>query len=68
LVTPTRQFGAPHIAGKGVRTDVVAQAVAAEGGGEKATAAVADWYGLTPEQVADAVEFEGIWLSTPPAA
>ena len=67
LVTPTRQFGAPHIAGTRVRTDVVAQAVAAEGGDEKAADAVAEWYGLTPNQVADAVEFEGKWLATPPA-
>ena len=67
LVTPTRQFGAPHIAGTRVRTDVVAQAVAAEGGDENAGAAVAEWYGLKPDQVIDAVEFEGKWLSTPPA-
>jgi uncharacterized protein (DUF433 family) len=63
MLAPDRQFGAPHIAGKGIRTDVLAQAVAAEGGGEEAVKAVADWYDLTPMQVCDAVEFEGPWLA-----
>jgi uncharacterized protein (DUF433 family) len=67
LLAPDRQFGAPHIADTGVRTDVVADVVAAEGGDAQAEAVVADWFGLTPAQVADAVEFEGKWLSTPPA-
>ena len=58
---PARQFGAPHIAGTGVRTDVIAQAVAAEGGNERAVEAVADWFGVTPKQVQDAVYFEGPW-------
>lgn len=65
VVAPAQQFGAPHIACTGVRTDVVAQAFAAEGGEDDATAAVADWFKLTPAQVADAVDFEGRWLSTP---
>jgi uncharacterized protein (DUF433 family) len=66
VLTPTRQFGAPHIAGTGVRTDVVAQMVEAEGGGEPGIAAAVDWFGLSRHQVADAVEFEGRWLSEPP--
>lgn len=61
VLAPDRQFGAPHIAGKGVRTDVLAQAVTAEGGGEGDVRAVADWYGLSPAEVRDAVEFEGPW-------
>ncbi len=32
VLIPTRQFGAPHVAGRGVRTDVVVRAVEAEGG------------------------------------
>ena len=62
VVAPDRQFGAPHIAGKGVRTDVIAQAVAAEGGGGQAETDVAAWYGLTPDEVRDAMQFEGPWL------
>lgn len=62
VVAPDRQFGAPHIAGKGIRTDVIAQAVAAEGGGIKAEVDVAGWYGLTPDEVRDALQFEGPWL------
>ncbi len=62
VVAPDRQFGAPHIAGKGIRTDVVAQAVAAEGGGAEAEAEVAGWYGLTSDEVRDALQFEGPWL------
>jgi uncharacterized protein (DUF433 family) len=61
LLAPDRQFGAPHIAGKGIRTDILAQAVEAEGGGEDGIGAVADWYALTRDQVRDAVEFEGVW-------
>lgn len=68
LLTPGRQFGAPHLAGTGVRTDVIAQAVAAEGGNEKAVASVAEWFGVTPDQVNDAVYFEGPWQATRAAA
>jgi uncharacterized protein (DUF433 family) len=63
LVSPVQQFGAPHIARKGIRTDIIAQAVAAEGGDRNAQRAVAEWYGLTPREVEDAVEFEGAWLT-----
>lgn len=61
VLAPARQFGAPIIAGKGIRTDVLAQAVLAEGGGDEGVKAVADWYDLTPAQVRDAVQFEGAW-------
>lgn len=65
LLSPGKQFGAPHIAGTGVRTDVVADFVAAEGGGELGVEAAAEWFGLAPQQVEDAVEFEGEWLQRP---
>lgn len=61
VLAPARQFGAPIIAGKGIRTDVLAQAVEAEGGDDAAMKSVADWYDLTPAQVRDAVQFEGAW-------
>ena len=66
-VNPRVQFGAPHLRGTGMRTDVVAEMHAAEGGRDAAAEAVQDWFDLTPNQVADAVEFEGKWLSTPPS-
>jgi uncharacterized protein (DUF433 family) len=65
VLDPRRQFGAPHIKGTGVRTDVIAQMVTAEGGGAEAVAATADWFGLGRDQVVDAVEFEGRWLAEP---
>ncbi len=63
IITPARQFGAPHIASKGVRTDVVADAVRAEGADDKAISAVAEWFGLTEAEVRDAVQFEDEWLT-----
>lgn len=68
LLRPGKQFGAPHLAGTGVRTDVIAQAVAAEGGDKRAVAAVADWFGVTSDQVNDAVYFEGPLQATQAAA
>jgi uncharacterized protein (DUF433 family) len=62
VVAPDRQFGAPHIAEKGVRTDVIAEAVAAEGGDANAEKDVAGWYDLTLDEVRDALQFEGPWL------
>ena len=59
VLMPGRQFGAPHVAGRGVRTDVVPQAVAAEDGGKQAVEAVAELYRLRFKEVADAVDFEG---------
>jgi uncharacterized protein (DUF433 family) len=68
LLAPNRQFGAPHVAGTGVRTDVLAEAVAAEGSDEMAEMAVADWFGVTRDQVVEAVYFEGPWQATLKAA
>ena len=62
VLDPAALFGAPHIMQTRVPTDVLATAVQAEGGGEEAVAAVADWHGITPGQVRDAVEFETVWL------
>jgi len=64
LVAPDRQSGAPHVANTGVRTDVVADMVEAEGGGDAGGAAAVEWFGLTPDQVDDAVRFEE-WLQQP---
>jgi uncharacterized protein (DUF433 family) len=63
VIRPDRALGAPHIAGTGVRTDVVADTVQAEGGDEAAELAAASWYGLTPDQVRDAVAAETKWRS-----
>ena len=68
VLTPRRQFGAPAIARTGIRTDVIAQAVAAEGGDRHGIATVAAWFDLRPDQVNDAVFFEGPWLTTKQAA
>ena len=68
VLAPDRQFGAPHVAGTGVRTDVLAQAVAAEGSNDMAETAVAAWFGVTRNQVADAVYFEGPWQAMSMAA
>jgi uncharacterized protein (DUF433 family) len=65
VLIPSRQFGVPHIAGTGVRTDVVAQLVAAEQGAESGIAAAVEWFGLSRNQVSDAVEFEQSLLSEP---
>jgi uncharacterized protein (DUF433 family) len=61
VVRPDRALGAPHIAGTGVRTDVVADTVRAEGGDEAAEIAAAQWYGLSRTQVHDAVVAEAGW-------
>jgi uncharacterized protein (DUF433 family) len=61
VVSPGRQFGAAYIVGKGTRTDIIAEAVAAERTSETVIADVADWFGLTPDEVRDAVRFEGRW-------
>ena len=64
VLDPGRQFGAPHIKGTGVRTDVVAEMVAAESGGLAAVASTADWFGLGRDQVTDAVDFETRFLES----
>ncbi len=63
VIRPDRAFGAPHVADTGVRTDVLADAVKAEGGDVAAVAAVAEWFKLKPKQVEDAVAAEGAWRS-----
>jgi uncharacterized protein (DUF433 family) len=59
---PTIVFGAPHVAGTRVPTRVIAEAVKAEGGGKTSVEAVAEWYGLRPQQVQDAIRFETEWF------
>jgi uncharacterized protein (DUF433 family) len=61
VIDPLVVFGAPHISGTRVPTEPVADAVRAEGGGTTAVAAAADWFGLTEEQVRDAIRFETEW-------
>jgi len=61
VIRPDRVFGAPHIADTGVRTDVLADAVAAEGGGVQAVAAVAAWFKVTEQQVREAMAAEAEW-------
>jgi len=63
ILDPAVSFGAPHIADTGVPTTALATAVRAEGGGQEAVAAVAEWYGVTPANVADALRFETEWLA-----
>lgn len=62
VLDPQIVFGSPHIKGTRVPTRVVAAAVSAEGGGEAAIQAVAEWYRLTPQQIQDAVRFETEWF------
>lgn len=62
VLDPTTLFGAPRIAKTRVPSSVIASAVRAEGGGETAIDAVADWYGVSASQVRDAIEFETSWL------
>ncbi len=65
VLDPRRQFGAPHMKGTGVRTDVIAEMVAAERGGQAAIASTTDWFGLGRDQVTDAVAFEVRLLELP---
>lgn len=62
ILDPRVLFGAPRVANTSVPTAVLAAAVTTEGGGSDAIEAVADWYGVTPQHVADAVSFETEWL------
>jgi uncharacterized protein (DUF433 family) len=62
VLDPATLFGAPRIDQTRVPSAVIAAAVRAEGGGETAIEAVADWYGISSSQVRDAVEFETSWL------
>jgi len=63
VLDPAIRFGAPRIDGTGVPTSVIAAAVRAEGGGEAAMGAVAEWYGVPLEGVQNAMRFETEWLS-----
>ena len=63
VLDPAVRFGTPRINGSGVSTSAVAAAVRAEGGGDPAVAAVADWYGVPLDGVRDAMRFETEWLS-----
>ena len=67
VIRPDRAFGAPHVVDTGVRTDVLADTVTAEGGDEAAIRSVASWFGLTEEQVRAATQAETEWR-TPAAA
>lgn len=67
VIRPDRAFGAPHVRGTGVRTDVIADAVVAEGHTEAAIRDVAAWFGLSLAQVQDALNAEKQWR-TPKAA
>lgn len=62
ILDPQVVFGAPHIEGTRVPTEVIAAAVRAEGGGGAAIQAVAEWHHLTPQQIQDAVRFETEWF------
>ena len=63
VLDPRVLFGEPRLAETSVRTAPVAAAVRAEGGGNAAIAAAADWFGLSPDAVRDAVKFETEWLT-----
>ena len=62
VLDPAVLFGAPRVAETRVPTAVLASAVVAEGGGEAAIQAVADWHGVSAANVRDAVKFETEWL------
>jgi uncharacterized protein (DUF433 family) len=62
ILDPGVLFGAPRLANTSVPTAPVAAAVKAEGGGEDAIEAVAEWFGVSPEAVRDALKFETAWL------
>jgi uncharacterized protein (DUF433 family) len=62
VLDPATVFGTPRIANTRVPTATIAEALRAEGGGEAAVSAVADWFGLSPDQVRDARDFETTWL------
>lgn len=61
VIRPDRAFGAPHIEGTGVRTDVIYDAVVAEGKNREAVTAVADWFGITRLKIIQAVAAEVEW-------
>lgn len=62
VLDPRVMFGAPRVAQTRLPTEVLANSVEAEGGGEAAIRAVAEWHGISAKQVRDAVDFETEWL------
>lgn len=62
VLDPAVMFGAPRVRESRLSTADLAAAVRAEGGGEAAIAAVAEWYDLPAAEVRDALEFETEWL------
>lgn len=62
VLDPNVIFGAPRIPNTSVPTIAIANAVQAEGGGDDAIEAVADWHGIKPNEVRDALRFETEWL------
>jgi uncharacterized protein (DUF433 family)/DNA-binding transcriptional MerR regulator len=63
VVDPAVLFGAPRISETRVSTAAINEAVCAEGGGESAVIAVANWYEIPHESVREAVKFETEWLA-----
>lgn len=61
ILNPRVSFGAPCIGYTGIPTSVVATEARTEGGNAAAIAAVADWHGITTEQVQNAIRFETEW-------
>lgn len=61
VIRPDHAFGSPHIDGTGIRTDVLADAVTAEGGDDHAVDSVAGWFKISKAQVLDAVAVEKAW-------
>jgi uncharacterized protein (DUF433 family) len=55
VVDPKRNFGQPTVARSGVPSQVLARSVKANASQE----VVARWYEVQPEEIRDAVEFEG---------
>lgn len=54
VLDPERAFGQPIDTSSGIRTAVLSEALIGQG----SVAAVADWYGVAPKSVKDALEFE----------
>jgi uncharacterized protein (DUF433 family) len=58
VLDPAVLFGAPRAADTRLPTAVLAAVVVAEGGGEAAIQAVADWHGVSASPMRDALKFE----------
>lgn len=55
IVDPRMSFGMPTLVGRGISTEVIADAVRAEGGNKKRVAA---WYGIPVSEVRQAASFQ----------